>query len=104
MKVSEICKILNDWMPTSISEDYDNVGLIVGDPHSLVSNILITLDSTVDVVNEALKKDCNFIISYHPIIFKSFKKLTPDSGYVQKSIIKAVKNNICIFSLFIHTP
>ena len=101
MKVSKICKILNDWMPTSISEDYDNVGLIVGDPHSLVSNILITLDATVDVVNEALKKDCNFIISYHPIIFKSFKKLTPDSGYVQKSIIKAVKNNICIYA--IHT-
>ena len=45
MKVSEISEILNNWMPTSIAEDYDNVGLIVGNPDSLVTNILITLDT-----------------------------------------------------------
>ena len=62
MKVSEISEILNDWMPTSIAEDFDNVGLIVGNPESLVTNILITLDTTSEVIDEAIKKDCNLII------------------------------------------
>ena len=101
MKVSEISKIINNWMPTSIAEDFDNVGLIVGNPECLVTNILITLDATIDVVDEAIKKDCNLIISYHPIIFNSLKRVTSDSGYVEKSIIKAIKNNISIYA--IHT-
>ena len=101
MKVSEISEILNDWMPISIAEDFDNVGLIVGNPESLVTNILITLDTTSEVIDEAIEKDCNLIISYHPIIFNGLKKITSDSGYVQKSIINAVKNNISIYA--IHT-
>ena len=101
MKVSEISEILNNWMPTSIAEDFDNVGLIVGNPESLVTNILVTLDATNDVIDEAVKKNCNLIISYHPIIFNGLKKITSDSGYVQKSIINAVKNNISIYA--IHT-
>ena len=76
MKVSEISEILNNWMPTSIAEDYDNVGLIVGNPDSLVTNILITLDTTNEVIDEAVKKKCNLIISYHPIIFNGLKKIT----------------------------
>ena len=56
MKVSEISEILNDWMPTSIAEDFDNVGLIIGNPESLVTNILITLDTTSEVIDEAIKK------------------------------------------------
>jgi dinuclear metal center protein, YbgI/SA1388 family len=88
-------------MPTFIAEDFDNVGLIVGNPESLVTNILVTLDTTNDVIDEAIKKNCNLIISYHPIIFNGLKKITSDSGYVQKSIINAVKNNISIYA--IHT-
>ena len=101
MKVSEVSEILNNWMPTSIAEDFDNVGLIVGNPESLVTNILVTLDTTNEVIDEAIKKNCNLIISYHPIIFNALKKITSDSGYVQKSIINAVKNNISIYA--IHT-
>ena len=99
MKVSEIAEILNNWMPTSIAEDFDNVGLIVGDPKNLVNKILITLDTTIDVVDEAIKEGCNLIISYHPIIFNGLKRITPDSGYVQKSIIKAVRI-IYLYTLF----
>ena len=101
MKVSEITEILNKWMPISIAEDFDNVGLLIGDPNCRVENILITLDTTLNVVEEALEKNCNLIISYHPIIFNGLKKVTPDSGYVQKSLIKAVKNNISVYA--IHT-
>ena len=101
MKVSEIKEILDHWMPISIAEDFDNVGLIVGDLNSEVKNILVTLDTTQNVVDEALDKDCNLIVSYHPIIFNDLKKVTLDSGYVQKSVIKAVKNNISVYA--IHT-
>ena len=101
MKVSEIREILDKWMPISTAEDFDNVGLLVGDLNSEVKNILVTLDTTLNVVDEALDKDCNLIVSYHPIIFNSLKKITTDSGYVQKSLIKAVKNNISVYA--IHT-
>ena len=101
MKVSEITEILDKWMPISIAEDFDNVGLLVGDLNSEVKNILVTLDTTLNVVDEALDKDCNLIVSYHPIIFNGLKKITTDSGYVQKSVIKAVKNNISVYA--IHT-
>tara|TARA_Y100000385_G_scaffold210435_1_gene218354 strand:+ start:3270 stop:4064 length:795 start_codon:yes stop_codon:yes gene_type:complete len=101
MKVSEITEILDKWMPISIAEDFDNVGLLIGDPNCEVKNILITLDTTLNVLDEALDKDCNMIISYHPIIFNAIKKITSNSGYVQKSIIKAVKNNISVYC--IHT-
>ena len=74
MKVSEITEILDNWMPISIAEDFDNVGLIVGDLNSEVKNILVTLDTTQNVVDEALDKDCNLIVSYHPIIFNDLKK------------------------------
>ena len=56
MKVSEISEILNNWMPTAIAEDFDNVGLIVGNPESIVTNILVTLDTTNEVIDEAIKK------------------------------------------------
>ena len=101
MKVSEITEILNKWMPISIAEDFDNVGLLIGSPNSLVKNILVTLDTTSNVIDEAIDNNCNLIISYHPIIFNDLKKVTLDSGYVQKSVIKAVKNNISVYT--IHT-
>ena len=54
MKVSEITEILDKWMPISIAEDFDNVGLIIGNPDSLVKNILVTLDTTSNVIDEAI--------------------------------------------------
>ena len=88
-------------MPTSIAEDFDNVGLIVGDPESEISSILVTLDTTEDVVEEAIERGCNMIVSYHPIIFNGLKQITSNSNYVEKSVIKAVKNNISVYA--IHT-
>ena len=100
MRVIEIAKIIDSWMPTSIAEDFDNVGLIIGDPESKITSILVTLDTTEDVVEEAINKGCNLIVSYHPIIFNGLKQITNDS-YVQKSVMKAVKNNISVYA--IHT-
>ena len=86
MKVSEIREILDKWMPISTAEDFDNVGLLVGDLNSEVKNILVTLDTTLNVVDEALDKDCNLIVSYHPIIFNGLKKITTSVYYTHLTL------------------
>ena len=101
MKINKVLDILEKWMPKNISEDFDNVGLLIGDASKDLQNIMVTLDATVDVVQEAIDKDCNLIISYHPIIFEGIKKINEEKDYVQKAIIKAIENKISIYA--IHT-
>ena len=100
MKLHEIIKIIETWSPKNFSEDFDNVGLIVGDKNSEIKKALITIDTTETVVDEAIKKKCNLIISFHPIIFHGLKKLTKET-YVERTVRKAIKNNINIYA--IHT-
>ena len=100
MKINKVLDILESWMPKGISEDFDNVGLLIGNPSEELKNILITLDTTVDVVEEAIDKGCNLIISYHPIIFDGIKKIS-EQDYVQKAIVKSIENKIAIYA--IHT-
>ena len=101
MKLNKIIQCLEKWAPPIYQESYDNSGLMVGDYESEITGCLISLDCTEKIVDEAISKNCNLIISYHPIIFNGLKKITSNSGYVQKSIINAVKNNISIYA--IHT-
>ena len=101
MNINKVLNILESWMPKAISEDFDNVGLIIGNSSQELQNILVTLDSTVDVIEEAIEKNCNLIISYHPIIFEGIKKINEQEDYVQKAVIKAIENKICIYA--IHT-
>lgn len=98
MKINEVISILDELSPLSYSEDFDNTGLLVGDYQSEVTGILVTLDTLESVVDEAITKGCNLIISFHPIIFSGLKKLT-GKNYVERVAIKAIKNNIAIFSM-----
>ena len=100
MTVREIGDILNQWAPLHYAEDFDNVGLLIGDPEAQVNGILVTLDTLENVLDEALAKQCNLIVSFHPIIFQGIKRLTGQS-YVERVAIKAISNNIAIFC--IHT-
>ena len=100
MKIQEVIKVLENWAPLTYAEEYDNVGLLVGDNQKTCTGILITIDSLEDVVDEAINKKYNLIVSFHPIIFSGIKKLTGEN-YVQKTIIKAIKNDIAIYA--IHT-
>lgn len=100
MTVQDVINQLYDLAPLSYAEDFDNVGLLVGDKNQSVSGILVTLDTLEAVVDEAIKNNCNLIVSFHPIIFKGLKKLTGKT-YVERVVIKAIQNNIAIFS--IHT-
>ena len=100
MLVKEVIDIIEDFAPTTYAEDFDNVGLLVGDKNADVTGALITLDTLETVVDEAIEKKCNLIISFHPIIFSGLKKLT-GKDYVEKTVIKAIKNDIAIYA--IHT-
>ncbi|HBY67040.1 MAG TPA: Nif3-like dinuclear metal center hexameric protein, partial [Flavobacteriaceae bacterium] len=95
MKVKEVIKILDDFAPLSYAEGFDNTGLLVGDTNASVSGILVTLDTLEEVVDEAIKNNCNLIVSFHPIIFSGLKKLTGKT-YVERVVQKAIKNDINI--------
>lgn len=96
-RIKEIVNFLETEFPISYQENYDNSGLLVGDLNTEVSKILVSLDCTENVINESIEKSCNLIIVHHPIIFKGLKKIT-GSNYVERTIIKAIKNEIAIFA------
>jgi dinuclear metal center YbgI/SA1388 family protein len=100
MLITDVIKHLEDFAPAATAEDFDNVGLLVGDPNKPLSGILITLDTLEEVVEEAIAKKCNLIVSFHPIIFSGLKRLN-GNNYVERTVIKAIQNNIAIFA--IHT-
>jgi dinuclear metal center YbgI/SA1388 family protein len=100
MKVSDITKWLESIAPRSFQESYDNAGLLVGGPSQSVTGVLVTLDCTESVVEEAIHKKCNLIVAHHPIIFRGLKKLT-GSNYVERTVLKAIRNDIAIYA--IHT-
>ena len=100
MIVQDIINQLEELAPLAYAEEFDNVGLLVGDKNAKVTGVLITLDTLPEVVDEAIAEDCNLIISFHPIIFKGLKSITGNS-YVERVVQKAIKNDIAIFA--IHT-
>ena len=100
MKLSEITNFLEALAPLNYQEDYDNAGLIVGHPNDEIHAALVSLDCTEQIVDEAIEKNCNLIISHHPIVFKGLKKLN-GKNYVERTILKAIKNNIALYA--IHT-
>ncbi len=100
MLVSDITKYLESIAPLSYQESYDNSGLIVGDFNMELTGVLICLDSTEEIVEEAIENGCNLIIAHHPIIFGGLKKLN-GKNYVERVVIKAIKYDIAIYA--IHT-
>jgi len=100
MKISQVISFLEGVAHPSLQEDYDNAGLITGDEEWDCTGILCSLDATEDVVDEAISKKCNLLVSHHPIIFRGLKKIN-GKNYVEKAIIKAIRNNIAIYA--IHT-
>lgn len=100
MIVKDVTNWLDELAPLKYAEDFDNVGLLVGNLNAEVTNILVSLDTIESVVDEAIANNCNLIVSFHPIIFSGLKKLNGNS-YVERTVIKAIQNNIAIFA--IHT-
>ncbi|MEW7280098.1 Nif3-like dinuclear metal center hexameric protein [Aquimarina sp. 2201CG1-2-11] len=100
MQIKEVINYLEEMAPKAYAEDFDNVGLLVGNTETTVTGVLVTLDTLENIVEEAIENNCNLIVSFHPIIFKGIKKFN-GSTYVERVIMKAIKNDIAIFA--IHT-
>ena len=97
MKISQIIELLEDFAPLGLQESFDNSGLQVGDISQQVKGILLCLDVTEEVLEEAMKLDCNLIIAHHPLLFKPVKKLTGKT-YIERCVIKACKNDLVIYA------
>ena len=97
MLVKEITSLIEEFAPLSLQEDYDNAGLICGDPANEITSVLLTVDITEAVIDEAITGGHNLIISHHPLTLQGLKKLVPDT-YVKRCLIKAIRHNLNIYS------
>ena len=97
MIISDVTDYIEKIAPLAYAEDFDNVGLLVGEYSKKVSGVLITLDTLESTIDEAIQKNCNLIVSFHPIIFKGLKKIN-GSNYVERVVMKAIKNEIAIYA------
>lgn len=100
IRIKELTSYLESLAPLSTQESYDNSGLIIGDPNKEVSSALFSLDCTEEIVDEAIAAGISLIIAHHPIVFKGLKSIT-GKNYVERTILKAIKNDIAIYA--IHT-
>lgn len=100
MKIKEILAILEEMAPLAYAESFDNVGLLVGNKEENCSGVLVCHDALERVIDEAIAKNCNLVVCFHPILFSGLKKIT-GKNYVERSIIKAIKNDIAIYA--VHT-
>mgnify|MGYP006204797677 CR=1 FL=1 len=89
MKLAEITNFLESIAPLNYQEDYDNSGLIVGNINEEVTAALVALDCTEQVVDEAISRGCDLIITHHPIVFKGLKKFNGKT-YVERVVLKAI--------------
>ena len=97
MRIKELTAALEAWAPRSLQEDYDNCGLQVGDPESVVSGALVCLDCTEQVVEEAARLGCGLIITHHPVIFRGLKSLS-GGGHVERTLLAAVRHGIALYA------
>ncbi len=97
MKLKELTSYIESVVPLAFQEDYDNAGLILGNPEMELTEAIITVDVTEEIVDEAVQKGANLILAHHPIVFSGLKKLT-GKNYIERIIIKAVKNDIAIYA------
>lgn len=97
LKVEQVIKIMDKYAPESLKESYDNVGLMVGNSQCEIDNILIALDCTLKVIDEAIENNCNLIITHHPLIFRKPNSITNDT-LIGKKVIKLIKSDINVFS------
>lgn len=97
IKVKDIARVIEEFAPRNLQESYDNSGLQVGSPEMEVTAALLCLDITEEIIREALERECNLIISHHPLIFHGLKSLTGETP-VQIMIEEAIKKGLAIYS------
>lgn len=101
-KIKDLLSAIDEEFPFGLQESYDNSGLLVGNAEDEIKGVLITLDVTEEVVEEAINVGANVVLAHHPIIFRGLKKLT-GNNYVERTVIKAIKNDIAIIASHTNT-
>ncbi|MCB9032702.1 MAG: Nif3-like dinuclear metal center hexameric protein [Chitinophagales bacterium] len=97
MKIADIIDTIDAFAPKQYQESYDNAGLIVGDKSAECTGVLLCLDTIEAVIDEAIAKNCNLVVAHHPIVFSGIKQLN-GKNYVERVVIKAIKNDIAIYA------
>lgn len=97
IKVRDIAQAIEEFAPKNLQEDYDNAGLQVGDPEMTVSAVLLCLDVTEEILEEALDRSCNMIVSHHPLLFKGLKEITGATA-TERIVIKAIRSGVAIYA------
>jgi dinuclear metal center YbgI/SA1388 family protein len=97
LKIKDIIECIEEFAPISLQESWDNAGLLTGNPSSEVESALIALDITEEVIDDAIAHGEKLIIAHHPLIFSGIKKLN-GNNYVERALIKAIKNDIAIYA------
>lgn len=100
MNINHVAKALEEWAPLSYQESYDNSGLQIGDRHRTVTGVLVSLDVTEAVIEEAAANGCNLVVAHHPVLFTGLKRIT-GSTYTERIVLKAIQQNVAIYA--IHT-
>ena len=96
-KVKDVTKIIEEFAPLSVQESWDNSGLCIGSPDAAVNSVLLGLDCTPELVDEAIGCGADMIVTHHPLIFSGLKKISPEDQ-VGAAVIKAVKAGISIYA------
>lgn len=97
MKISEVIGVLENFAPPSLQEDYDNVGLLVGEASADCKGVLCTLDVTEEVLMEAISKGCNMVVAHHPLIFRGIKKINGATA-VERILIQAIRSDVAVYA------
>ncbi|MGN1263405.1 MAG: Nif3-like dinuclear metal center hexameric protein [Prevotella sp.] len=98
MKIKEVLSALERFAPLPLQEGWDNAGLQIGLTETEVSGVLLCLDVNEKVIDEAMAKQCNLIVSHHPLLFRGLKTIS-DTDYVQRTVMKAIRNNVAVVSM-----
>ena len=97
MKIKDVIREIEEYAPLALQEDYDNAGIQVGNVEQQATGVLLCLDVVESIIDEACERNCNLIISHHPLIFNPLKSLT-GKNYTERCIIKAIQRGIVIYS------
>ena len=97
IKLHQICDFLNEIAPTRLAEEWDNVGLLVGDRELEIQRVMTCLTITPESAEEAIEKNVGLVVSHHPLPFRPLKKITTDQT-ATRLLWNLIRNNICIYS------
>ena len=98
MKIQQVLDALERFAPLPLQEGWDNAGLQIGLTEAEVSGVLLCLDVTEQIVDEAISRGCNLVVSHHPLLFHGLKRIS-GQDYVQRTVMKAIKHDIAVISM-----